>query len=186
MSKFIFFVSLHIMTKTIFYNNNPITLSKDGFNSLKTAIRTVKAGGGLVRNAKGEYLMIFRRGKWDLPKGKLDSGETITACAIREVNEETGVSGLKIVKKLPSTYHLFTNSNGEIILKKCYWFEMETLDEQPLQPQIEEDITEAVWLSYNEVEERKTLMFGTIRQCLEAYFALSKRTLIERLLFGRQ
>ena len=108
------------MSETIFYNNVPITLNKTSFKSLEKTFKTVKAGGGLVKNPKGEFLLIFRRGKWDLPKGKLDAGETIEVCALREVQEETGVSGLKIVKKLPKTYHLFVNSNNEIILKKCY------------------------------------------------------------------
>ena len=57
----------------------------------------IKAGGGLVKNEKGEVLFMFRKGKWDLPKGKLDPGETMDACAVREVMEETGVSGLSIV-----------------------------------------------------------------------------------------
>ena len=160
--------------QTIFYNNTPITLNKTSFKSLEKAFKTVKAGGGLVKNSKGEFLLIFRRGKWDLPKGKLDAGETIEVCALREVQEETGVSDLKIVKKLPKTYHLFVNSNNEIILKKCYWFEMETTDERPLKPQLEEEILEAVWLPKEKVESLKPLMFGTIQQCFDRYFSKSK------------
>ena len=160
--------------QTIFYNNTPITLNKTSFKSLEKAFKTVKAGGGLVKNSKGDFLLIFRRGKWDLPKGKLDAGETIEVCALREVQEETGVSDLKIVKKLPKTYHLFVSSNNEIILKKCYWFEMETIDERPLKPQLEEEISEAVWLPKEKVESLKPLMFGTIQQCFDRYFSRSK------------
>lgn len=159
------------MNKTIFYNTAPITLDKTSFKSLKKAFKTIKTGGGLVKNSKGEFLLIFRKGHWDLPKGKLDKHETVEACALREVQEETGVSNLKIVKKLPKTYHIFVNSNNEIVLKKCHWFEMETDDEQPPTPQFEEEILEAVWLSQEKIESLKPLMFSTIRQCFEWYFS---------------
>jgi ADP-ribose pyrophosphatase YjhB (NUDIX family) len=162
------------MNKTIFYKNTPITLDKTGFESFKKAFKTVKAGGGLVRNSKGEFLLIFRKKHWDLPKGKLYKGENIETCAIREVQEETGVSNLTIVKKLPKTYHLFVNPGGEIVLKKCYWFEMKTTDEHPLKPQLEEEILEAVWFSKEEIKLLKPLMFSTIRQCFEWYFSKSK------------
>ncbi len=69
------------MCKTVFYNNAPIILNKSTFKSFEKAFRNVRAGGGLVRNSNGEFLLIFRRGKWDLPKGKLDTGETIEDCA---------------------------------------------------------------------------------------------------------
>ena len=170
-----------VMNKTIFYNNTPITLDKTGFKAFEKAFRIVKAGGGLVKNSKGEYLLIFRRGKWDLPKGKIDNGETMEACALREVQEETGVSDLKIIRKLPETYHLFVNSSNEIILKKCYWFEMETTDESPLKPQLEEEILEAVWLPKEKIESLKSLMFATIRQCFEWHFSNSKPNFWERL-----
>jgi len=159
------------MSKTIFYNNAPITLGKTSFKSLEKAFKTIKAGGGLVKNSKGEFLLIFRKKHWDLPKGKLSKGETIETCALREVQEETGVSDLKIVKKMPKTYHLFVNSNNEIVLKKCYWFEMETTDEQPPTPQLEEEILDAIWLPKEKVESLKPLMFSTIRQCFEWYFS---------------
>jgi 8-oxo-dGTP pyrophosphatase MutT (NUDIX family) len=142
-------------------------LDETGFKSLENAVKTVVAGGGLVKNSSREFLLIFRRGKWDLPKGKLDAGETIETCAIREIQEETGISNLKIVKKMPETYHLFVNSNSEIILKKCCWFEMETTDEQSLKPQFEEDILEAVWCSKEKIKTLKPLMFPTIQQCFE-------------------
>ena len=148
-----------------------MSFDKEGFKSLEKTFKTIRTGGGLVRNSKGEYLLIFRREKWDLPKGKLDRGETIEMCALREVREETGVSDLKIIKKLPKTYHLYTNKKGEIVFKKCHWFEMETNDDHPLKPQFDEDITEAAWLSKKDVENRKPLMYATIQQCFETYFS---------------
>ena len=78
--------------------------------------KQIIAAGGLVTNAQGEILWIFRRGFWDLPKGKLDEGETIQSCAIREVEEETGVGKLSITQKLQKTYHIFKR-NGKYKLK---------------------------------------------------------------------
>ena len=172
------------MSKVVFYNNTPITLDKLGFSTLKKAFKNIKAGGGLVKNSKNEYLLIFRHGKWDLPKGKPDVGEIIESCALREVEEETGISNLTIVRKLPKTYHLYTNSNGEIILKKCHWFEMKTTDEQPPKPQVEEGITDIGWFSKEDVEALKPQMFSTIRQCFEYYFSLTQSNFWNRL-FGR-
>ncbi len=169
------------MKTLVYYNHSPISLDNAGFRSFEKTFKTIKAGGGLVRNSKGEFLLIFRRGSWDLPKGKLDAGETIEACALREVQEETGVSNLSIVKELPKTYHLYTDANGEIILKKCYWFEMKTNDNNPLKPQLEEDITQASWVSQTNIESLKTFMFPTVRQCFENYFSHSKSFFGKRL-----
>lgn len=106
---------------------------------------TIEAGGGLVKNEKDEYLFIFRRNKWDLPKGKLDEGETIDECAIREVQEETGLKNVTIVNPLPNTYHIY-QEKGQQILKKSVWYLMETSSSEDLVPQTEEDISEVVWL----------------------------------------
>ena len=165
------FAKSFLMTKTIYYKDRPIALDKTGFESLRNVLKTIRAGGGLVKNAKNEYLLIFRNGYWDLPKGKPNSGESIETCALREVQEETGISNLTIVREMPETYHLYTDSDGEIILKKCCWFEMKTADEQSLTPQFEEGISEAVWLSKEAVETKRSKMYATIQQCLDWYFS---------------
>ena len=67
----------------------------------------VQAAGGMVKNEKNETLLIFRRGKWDLPKGKLDKGESLEECAVREVEEETGLKNVKLVSPLIITYHTY-------------------------------------------------------------------------------
>ena len=114
--------------------------------SMKKANRLViQAGGGLVVNEAGEVLFMFRRGKWDLPKGKLDPGETLDACALREVEEETGVGHLKLIKFLMVTEHTYSE-RGRTILKETHWYQMETNSDQPLIPQAEEDITELRWI----------------------------------------
>jgi 8-oxo-dGTP pyrophosphatase MutT (NUDIX family) len=105
----------------------------------------VVAGGGKAFNAKNEILFIYRNNKWDLPKGKTEGKESIEDTAVREVEEETGVKGLKIVKPLPTTYHIFKR-NGKHRIKVTYWFEMKTDFEGKLQPQEKEGITKVEWL----------------------------------------
>ncbi|HEV3326297.1 MAG TPA: NUDIX domain-containing protein [Puia sp.] len=104
----------------------------------------VKAGGGLVQNGRGESLFILRRGKWDLPKGKLDPGETIEQCAIREVGEETGLQSVRLEAPLLITYHTY-DENGRHILKETHWYRMTAAPDQSVHPQLEEQITELVW-----------------------------------------
>ena len=98
-----------------------------------------KAAGGKVFNQKNEVLFIYRFNTWDLPKGKLEKGESISECAIREVEEECGVTNLQIEKPLDTTYHIFERKD-KIILKITYWFLMNTTYEGDLTPQIEEGI----------------------------------------------
>ena len=119
--------------------------------TLKAKIPVVKAGGGLVFNKKGEVLFIFRNGKWDLPKGGTEKKETMEETAMREVEEETGVNGLKIVKKLTKTYHVFKR-NGRYKLKQTYWFEMKTNFEGTPEGQIEEGIEKVAWIKPSEIE----------------------------------
>ncbi len=121
---------------------------------VKEKMPVCKAGGGLVYNKKGDVLFIFRNGKWDLPKGGIEKGEEIADTALREVEEETGVSGLKIVRKLQKTYHIFKR-NGRYKLKVTHWFEMKTDFEGEPVGQANEGIEKAVWL--NPKETRKAL-----------------------------
>ena len=106
----------------------------------------ILAAGGLVENEKGAILFMFRRGKWDLPKGKLDPGETLEECALREVGEETGVGQLDLKKFLLQTLHEYEEL-GKVIQKKTHWFQMTTTSHQSLLPQTEEDITELRWIA---------------------------------------
>jgi 8-oxo-dGTP pyrophosphatase MutT (NUDIX family) len=104
----------------------------------------VQAAGGLVLNENKEFLMIFRRGKWDLPKGKLDPGETLETCAVREVEEETGASNVTLQEKIGCTYHTY-DEFGKHILKETHWYKMKTASTQALVPQTEEDIQQLEW-----------------------------------------
>ena len=109
------------------------------------------AAGGLVINERGAVLFMFRRGKWDLPKGKLDPGETLEECALREVEEETGVGKLELRKFLLQTLHEYEEL-GKVIQKKTHWFLMTTTSHQSLVPQTEEDITDLQWIAQDDFD----------------------------------
>lgn len=113
------------------------------------------AGGVVIRNEK--LLFIFRNEKWDLPKGKIDKGETVKEAAIREVEEECGITGHRITKELPSTFHIFKSpykkTLGQWILKQTFWFEMEYSGTENGIPETKENITEIRWFGKHELNE---------------------------------
>lgn len=123
----------------------------------------VIAGGGKVRNANNEVLFIYRNDKWDLPKGKAEKNESIEETSMREVEEETGVKGLEVVRPLETTYHIFKR-NGKHKIKVTYWFEMKTLFKGPLLPQEEEGITKVEWLSIEESQKALGNSYANIRR----------------------
>ncbi|WP_149277429.1 NUDIX hydrolase [Pareuzebyella sediminis] len=110
------------------------------------------AAGGVVTNAKGKVLFIYRNEKWDLPKGKLDKGESIEDCAIREVMEETGVKGLRIENFLRTTYHIYKNS-GAYTLKEVHWFAMKTDYTGKLRPEKKEGIKKVKWKGPKKIQK---------------------------------
>lgn len=114
----------------------------------------IAAGGVVLNRNTGMILLIKRNGVWDLPKGKLESGESIPACAVREVEEETGLRGLRITSDLCETYHEYKES-GKVIGKTTYWFLMygENILRQKLTPQKEEGITDLIWKEVNSSRE---------------------------------
>src|SRR6185369_15383633 len=126
----------------VFYHDNIEELKKAFLKKLSF----IMAAGGFVRNENAELLMIFRRGKWDLPKGKLDKGETLEACAVREVEEETGLKNVKLLSLLTTTYHTFHEGTRHVI-KETNWFSMTASGVQNLKPQTEEDIQDIRWVS---------------------------------------
>lgn len=125
----------------------------------------IQAGGGLVKNENGEILFMFRRGKWDLPKGKLDPGETIEECALREVSEETGLTGVELKQFLLTTYHTYIE-NGKHILKESYWYKMISNSKKNLVPQTEEDIQELRWVKSENLQEVLSNTYPSVREVL--------------------
>lgn len=128
----------------------------------------IKAGGGLVINPFGKVLLIFRRGVWDLPKGKQDPGETLAQTALREVREETGVPDLKIVEKLDNGYHCYMMSKQRT-LKRTRWYLMQTTSPDQLILQKEEGIQDAAWFDPKELPKLTMPMYNNIRDVLNRY-----------------
>jgi 8-oxo-dGTP pyrophosphatase MutT (NUDIX family) len=128
------------------------------------------AAGGIVVNPNKEILWIFRRGFWDLPKGKLDPNETIEACAIREVMEETGISNLVLGDLILTTKHLYhdTYLNTEVE-KTTYWFQMTTDTIQEGVPQTEEDIEAIAWVKKADITPYLAKTYENINQVMEVF-----------------
>lgn len=124
----------------VFFHNSAEKL----LQAFKSALKVIEAGGGLVHTKNKTVLLIFRRGKWDLPKGKLDEEETVAAAALREVQEETGLKNLHLEEPLTTTYHTYYEK-GELVLKESHWFLMKSDEQEPI-PQLEEDIEKCVWV----------------------------------------
>jgi len=127
----------------------------------------IEAGGGLVLNERGYLLMIYRRGYWDLPKGKRDPGEAIETCAVREVEEETGLSEVQLLKPVGETIHHYLDPFTNLPTQKItYWYSMYATSTQPLIPQSSEDITDIRWVSAAELPQLLKQSFPTIREII--------------------
>jgi len=109
----------------IWIHHHDLCQLKEDFFSL---YRVIKAGGGLVLNSEGKVLMMFRRGMWDLPKGKKEKGESKKETAVREVMEETGLESVQILSSLPDTFHTYKIDKVRV-MKLSFWYLMETSDE---------------------------------------------------------
>lgn len=136
------------------------------FSLIKKNFKIIKAAGGLVKNGAGDYLFIYRLGKWDLPKGKVDPGESMKKAAVREVEEECGITVDYLGPKLATTYHMY-QLKGEIVLKKTNWYEMGVNKVPKLKPQHEEDITEAVWLPKTKFGKVRKNTYPSIAEVLD-------------------
>ncbi|MDO8368143.1 MAG: NUDIX domain-containing protein [Saprospiraceae bacterium] len=131
----------------------------------KACLKVLEAAGGYVLNAQNELLVFFRRGSWDLPKGKIDPGETPEQAAVREVQEETGLVNVSLGDFLAFTYHIY-EEKSQRILKKTWWYRMRTNDTQ-LVPQIEEDIEEIHWVAPGAWLESGVVVYPNIREVIE-------------------
>ena len=136
------------------------------FEKICSEFNQINAGGGLVRNSAGEYLLIFRNGKWDLPKGKQEAGEDIKVTAVREVEEECGIDSLELGNLLCVTHHTY-RMNGEFMLKHTFWYNMEYKGDATLKPQTEENIEICKWVKGEEIAELVKDTYPSIKRVFE-------------------
>jgi 8-oxo-dGTP pyrophosphatase MutT (NUDIX family) len=134
------------------------------WHDFQALFKHIEAAGGVVTNTKNEVLMIFRRNSWDLPKGKIDEGESPEEAAVREIQEETGLNDVKLGDFICHTYHTYT-MKGKRILKKTWWYTM-TTPEMTLIPQTSEDIEQAVWVDLQNFLNAKHTVYGSILDVL--------------------
>ena len=145
---------------------NSIGVFSDEFeviiNIFKKKFPEIIAAGGKVINNKSEILFIYRNKKWDLPKGKLEKNEIISETALREVEEETGIKNLSIIKPLEKTYHIFKRG-GKNYLKTTYWFEMKSDYNGKFKPQKKEGITRVEWIGIENLPSVLPKSYANIR-----------------------
>ena len=173
--------SMRVLLENVLFNDandsDCVVFGKDPEKMLQDTLGLficLEAAGGVVENADGQVLLIFRRGSWDLPKGKVDPGETLEQTALREVEEETGLKRLKLIKPVlfpaynnKATYHSYL-IDGKPAMKIAYWYEMQTDFDGELVPQTEEDIEEARWVSRSDLPNYYDTMYPSIVDVLEA------------------
>jgi ADP-ribose pyrophosphatase YjhB (NUDIX family) len=153
------------MPVTVYNEDKPQQV--DDVNTFSKNFEVIRAAGGAVTDDEGRMLMIFRRGKWDLPKGKLENNEPIELCADREVKEETGLKELELRKPLIVTYHTYTEKSKSF-LKETHWYLFDAPGHQHLAPQTEEDILKAEWVERENLHEYTNNTYELIKDVLTA------------------
>lgn len=169
---------INLMHQKKFKNLDSITfLVKPGeYEEIKEAVKSqfkvVKAGGGIVE--KGDkILLIYRKGKWDLPKGKLEKKEKKKDGALREVEEECNIK-VKLGDEITHTWHTYI-LNGKKHLKKTYWYRFECLDDSQMKPQLEESITDVRWMDEKGTRQAMVNSYRSIRHVVKKYYSLSTK-----------
>ncbi len=141
------------------------------WNQFKSHFKTIGAAGGLVQNNEGSFLFIKRLGVWDLPKGKIEKRESPENAAIREVEEECGLSGIEIIRPLDSTFHIYRSPYltfpKNLVLKETQWFLMHYSGNEIPIPQVEEDIEEVRWVAASELVEVMSNTYRSLYEFLE-------------------
>lgn len=143
------------------------TIAVKDASKVNKNLNVVVAAGGMVLEEKDKVLLIYRDGSWDLPKGKAEKGEKLKTTAKREIQEETGVKDLEIIRKLEPTYHWY--KRGKWLLKESMWYEMKTY-RQKTTPQKEEGLTKAEWISKTKLPKKMKNMYPNIRYMLTKYY----------------
>lgn len=168
---------LQLMTREKLKNLDSVTFSSERqseiINYIKHKFKIIEAAGGVVVK-EDRVLFIHRRGVWDLPKGKIDKGEKRRQCALREVEEETGVRA-KIEYKIGHTWHTYINGS-KYVLKKNHWYVMKMIDDSKMMPQAEEKIDDVKWMTLSESREALYDSFRSIRAVMQDYYGGLKGT----------
>ncbi|MFI3289665.1 MAG: NUDIX hydrolase [Rikenellaceae bacterium] len=138
------------------------------YRNFAAQFKEVVAAGGVVCNDDSRLLMIHRNGRWDLPKGHWEEGETIEECAVREVEEETGVGGITLGDKICETLHAYS-MRGKWEIKTTHWYAMHSSDTTELKPQTEEGIDRAKWCKREKIDKKLKSSFPTIKDVMRLY-----------------
>jgi len=164
-----------LMTKKKFPSLNWITFAVNNRDEvvdyIKSKFTIIRAGGGLVEK-DDRILMILRKGKWDLPKGKLEKKEPFKVGAQREVEEECNIK-VKREEKLCTTWHTYIQ-NGKYNLKRTKWYRMSIIDDSNMKPQLEEDIEQVRWMNYGEVDVALSISYRAVQHVIETYYESKK------------
>ncbi|MFN5182336.1 MAG: NUDIX hydrolase [Bacteroidota bacterium] len=136
------------------------------FKMFCSSFPIVEAAGGLIMNPKGQILFIYRLNKWDLPKGKIEFKEKKRNAAIRECEEECGIKGIKIIRQLNESYHMY-EINGQWVLKKTYWYLMQSDFIGRLIPQHEEGIEKTEWVNKKDLKSVLSNTYPAIKVVLK-------------------
>lgn len=155
------------MIKTDSFDQNivikPSVEIPNPFEAFLNYFLVLEAAGGIVQHTNTSYLMIKRFGVWDFPKGKIEKGESSSEAALREVREETGVGNLQIINELPMTFHIY-RYKSKWIVKRTFWYLMQSDFNGDLKPQLEEDIHEAVWVPKRDVSKYLKNTYASLRE----------------------
>lgn len=156
---------------TLVVENKPATETQ-----IKNFYKVVKAAGGVVFNEEQKILMMYRLGKWDLPKGKRDDNEKAKQTAVREVEEECGIK-VQLTEKLCTTWHTYTMGTRKI-LKRTKWYRMNCTDESMMQPQTEEGIEKLEWMTEKEVQTALLNSYSSIRYVIDQLKVSSPQSIV--------
>lgn len=136
------------------------------YERLRKLFTEVDAAGGLICNDLGEFLLIFRNGMWDLPKGKREKGESTAENAVREVMEECGIPAPELGELICVTDHTY-HRGGQFVLKHTYWYSMSVSSSAPTRPQTEEGITQTAWVPAGEIRQYAGQTYPSINEVFE-------------------
>ncbi|MCH7400887.1 NUDIX hydrolase [Belliella kenyensis] len=175
-SKDIIIKLLYLLRTRKLKNLDSVVLVSTDVEELKRFVKSrftiIKAAGGVVK--KGEnVLFIHRLGKWDLPKGKFEKGETPAECAVREVEEECAIT-VKLGEEICKTWHTYTH-NRKSILKKTYWYAMDSLNDSKMKPQKEEGIEDIKWLTHQEAKVALVNSYPSMRYLYKRFLKMEPK-----------